>query len=67
MAVRHDTGALPAGGFYFAPGAIEHMPRRARRTAGQMVPMRRTTAVLLAVLCIELGALLLLAAGKAWH
>lgn len=32
---HHDTEALPPGGFYFAPGAIEHGPRRkARRLAG---------------------------------
>ena len=28
---RHDTRALPPGGFVFAPGTIEHGPRRARR------------------------------------
>ena len=25
---QHDTDALPPGGYYFAPGAIEHGPRR---------------------------------------
>ena len=25
---QHDTETLPPGGFYFAPGAIEHGPRR---------------------------------------
>ena len=28
---RHDTEKLPCGGFYFAPGAIDCMPARARR------------------------------------
>lgn len=27
----HDTSALTRGDFYFAPGAIEHPPRRTRR------------------------------------
>ena len=26
----HDTAALPPAGFYFAPGTIEHGPRRSR-------------------------------------
>ena len=31
----HDTDTLPPGGYYFAPGAIEHGPRRkARRLTG---------------------------------
>ncbi|MGP1628351.1 MAG: hypothetical protein ACTS8S_00155 [Giesbergeria sp.] len=28
---HNDSGALPPDGFFFAPGAIEHGPRRARR------------------------------------
>jgi hypothetical protein len=31
QANQHDTRALPPGGFFFAPGAIEHGPRRTRR------------------------------------
>ena len=30
----HDTEALPPGGYYFAPGTVEHGPRRARRITG---------------------------------
>lgn len=28
---HHDTESLPPGGYYFAPGAVEHGPCRARR------------------------------------
>lgn len=36
---RHDTRALPPGGFYFAPGSIDEdkpRPRRARRILGAL-------------------------------
>lgn len=61
---RHDTSSLPRGGFYFAPGTIEQLPRRSQRWVGQKMPMRHTTAVLLALLAVELCAVLLLAAGS---
>lgn len=32
--VQHDTEALPPGGYYFSPGAIEAEPRRTKRLAG---------------------------------
>lgn len=31
---QHDTEALPPGGYYFAPGAIEQGARRPRRLVG---------------------------------
>lgn len=31
---HHDTEALPPGGYYFAPGAIDHEPRSRKRLAG---------------------------------
>ncbi len=31
---QHGTESLPPGGYYFAPGAIEQGPRRARRLLG---------------------------------
>ena len=32
---RHrDTESPPPGGYYFAPGTVEHGPRRARRITG---------------------------------
>ena len=31
---QHDTEALPPGGCYFAPGAIENEPRRTKRLSG---------------------------------
>lgn len=31
---HHDTESLPPGGYYFAPGTVEHGPRRARRITG---------------------------------
>lgn len=31
---RHDTESLPPGGYYFAPGAVEQGPCRARRITG---------------------------------
>ncbi|BEU96585.1 hypothetical protein ACDW_22900 [Acidovorax sp. DW039] len=35
---RHDTERLPPGGYYFAPGAIEHGKRRvSRRLTRQMI------------------------------
>lgn len=31
---HHDTEALPPGGYYFAPGAIESAPGRSKRLSG---------------------------------
>ena len=31
---HHDSESLPPGGYYFAPGTVEHGPRRARRITG---------------------------------
>ncbi len=31
---HHDTEALPPGGYYFAPGAIDHEPRSRKRLTG---------------------------------
>lgn len=42
---RHDTKALPPGGFHFAPGTVECAPRRRR-----LAPWQR--------LVLELAALL---------
>ena len=61
---QHDTDALPPGGYYFAPGAIEQGPRRARRLLG----WRRTVADLCC--CIAIAGLIGAAAGylqaKGW-
>ena len=61
---HHDTEALPPGGYYFAPGAIEQGPRRARRLLG----WRRAVADLCC--CIAIAGLIGAAAGylqaKGW-
>ena len=61
---HHDTESLPPGGYYFAPGAIEQGPRRARRLLG----WRRTVADLCC--CIAIAGLIGAAAGylqaKGW-
>ena len=44
----HDTETLPPGGYYFAPGAIDHEPRRAKRLAGWQ-RLVRDAAVVMAV------------------
>lgn len=63
-ACHHDTESLPPGGYYFAPGAIEQGPRRARRLLG----WRRTVADLCC--CIAIAGLIGAAAGylqaKGW-
>ena len=60
----HDTDTLPPGGYYFAPGAIEQGPRRARRLLG----WRRAVADLCC--CIAIAGLIGAAAGylqaKGW-
>ena len=61
---HHDTESLPPGGYYFAPGAIEQGPRRARRLLG----WRRAVADLCC--CIAIASLIGAAAGylqaKGW-
>ena len=61
---QHDTESLPPGGYYFAPGAIEQGPRRARRLLG----WRRAVADLCC--CIAIAGLIGAAAGylqaKGW-
>ena len=61
---HHDTDTLPPGGYYFAPGAIEQGPRRARRLLG----WRRAVADLCC--CIAIAGLIGAAAGylqaKGW-
>ena len=61
---HHDTESLPPGGYYFAPGAIEQGPRRARRLLG----WRRAVADLCC--CIAIAGLIGAAAGylqaKGW-
>ena len=61
---RHDTEALPPGGYYFAPGTVEHSPRRARRITG----WRRL--VLEAIALLAVSGLIGFAAGvlqaKGW-
>lgn len=45
----HDTETLPPGGYYFAPGAIEHGPcRKAKRLAPWQRLVLQAMAVLLA-------------------
>ena len=46
---RHDTESLPPGGYYFAPGAVEHGPRRARRITG----WRRLVLDVIALLAVS--------------
>ena len=61
---HHDTEAMPPGGYYFAPGAIEQGPRRTRRLLG----WRRAVADLCC--CIAIAGLIGAAAGylqaKGW-
>lgn len=61
---QHGTESLPPGGYYFAPGAIEQGPRRARRLLG----WRRAVADLCC--CIAIAGLIGAAAGylqaKGW-
>ena len=61
---QHDSEAMPPGGYYFAPGAIEQGPRRTRRLLG----WRRAVADLCC--CIAIAGLIGAAAGylqaKGW-
>lgn len=61
---HHDTESLPPGGYYFAPGTVEHGPRRARRITG----WRRL--VLEAIALLAVSGLIGFAAGvlqaKGW-
>ena len=61
---QHGTESLPPGGYYFAPGAIEQGPRRARRLLGWC----RAVADLCC--CIAIAGLIGAAAGylqaKGW-
>ena len=61
---HHDTESPPPGGYYFAPGAIEQGPRRARSLLG----WRRAVADLCC--CIAIAGLIGAAAGylqaKGW-
>ena len=61
---HHDTESLPPGGYYFAPGAVEHGPCRARRITG----WRRL--VLEAIALLAVAGLIGFAAGvlqaKGW-
>lgn len=69
MDVRHHTGSLPTGGFYFAPGAIEqHSPRRKARRLTGWQRLVRDCAVLLAVLAVLalVGYVALMLHAKGW-
>ena len=44
---HHDTDKLPSGGFYFAPGTVEHAPARKRLTGWRRLVV--DIAVVLAV------------------
>ena len=44
---HHDTESLPPGGYYFAPGAVEHGPRR---RAVRLAPWQRLVLQAMAVL-----------------
>lgn len=61
---HHDTESLPPGGYYFAPGTVEHGQRRARRITG----WRRL--VLEAIALLAVSGLIGFAAGvlqaKGW-
>ena len=61
---HRDTESLPPGGYYFAPGTVEHGPRRARRITG----WRRL--VLDVAACLAVAGLIGFAAGvlqaKGW-
>ncbi|NMM75372.1 hypothetical protein B2J89_01465 [Acidovorax sp. SRB_24] len=63
----HDTEALPPGGFYFAPGAIAHEPRRARR-ALRISPLGSLVLQAMGVLAFAglVGFLAALAQVKGW-
>ena len=61
---HHDTEALPPGGYYFAPGAIESGPHRRKRLAGWQ------RLVLDIAACLAVAGLIGFAAGvlqaKGW-
>jgi len=61
---HHDTDALPPGGYYFAPGAIDRSPRRSKRLAGWQRLVRDIAA------CLAVAGLIGFAAGvmqaKGW-
>ena len=44
---QHDTDTLPPGGYYFAPGAIAHGPRRKPK---RLAPWQRLVLQAMAVL-----------------
>lgn len=46
---HRDTESLPPGGYYFAPGTVEHGPRRARRITG----WRRLVLDVIALLAVS--------------
>lgn len=46
---HHDTESLLPGGYYFAPGTVEHGPRRARRITG----WRRLVLDVIALLAVS--------------
>ena len=46
---HHDTESPPPGGYYFAPGTVEHGPRRARRITG----WRRLVLDVIALLAVS--------------
>ena len=46
---HRDTESLPPGGYYFAPGTVEHGPRRARRITG----WRRLVLGVIALLAVS--------------
>ena len=47
---HHDTETLPPGGFYFAPGAIEHGPRSKSK---RLAPWQRLVLQAMAVLLVS--------------
>lgn len=61
---HHDTEALPPGGYYFAPGAIDHEPPSRKRLAGWQ------RLVLEVAACLAVAGLIGFAAGvlqaKGW-
>ena len=61
---QHDTDALPPGGYYFAPGAIEQGPRRrAARLASWQRLVLQAMSVLVASGLIGFAAGVLQAKG----
>lgn len=60
----HDTETLPPSGYYFAPGAIDHEPRRARRIS----PLGRLVLQCMGVLAFAalVGYLAGVAQAKGW-